>query len=246
MKWDCIFFWIVSTCSCFFPAGHVIAQLSESDSSFYQLVVSGAVNLYHFSAGDQSGLYNGSLYPGYPFHFKNGSPFFNSNKLDTGSVIYDDILYENLPLLYDNLKDVVIIDDNGSQIQLNSKKISEFTLPGHHFIRLGKNDMNNSRIINTGFYEILYNGYNSVLKRVIKTIEDDLSSGEVVERVIHQSDYYYFKKDNAIYPAENKKDITAIFSDRKKEVQQFIRKNKLNLRKDKENVLLRIASYLNR
>jgi glutamate 5-kinase len=129
---------------------------------------------------------------------------------------------------------------------LNSKKISEFTLPGHHFIRLGKNDMNNSRIINTGFYEILYNGYNSVLKRVIKTIEDDLSSGEVVERVIHQSDYYYFKKDNAIYPAENKKDITAIFSDRKKEVQQFIRKNKLNLRKDKENVLLRIASYLNR
>jgi hypothetical protein len=242
MNWRCNFFRFAATYFCFFSARNLSAQFSESDSNFYQTVISHAISIYHHTSGDQSGLYNGILYPGYPFVFKSGTPFFDSSRSDTGSVFYDGILYENLPLTYEDLKDVVIVKDNGYYIELNSKKLNEFTIPGHHFIRLEEKDGNNSGLI-TGFYELLFKDSIYVLKKTVKKIEDDLSSDNVVEKLITQTDYYYIRKDSSLYLVRNKKDVTAILPDKKKEILQFIKKNKLNFSDDKGSTLVQIATY---
>ena len=51
------------------------------------------------------------------------------------------------------------------------------------------------------------------------------------------------KKANTFYMVSNKKSLLAILKDRKKEVQEFIRKNKLNIHKDKDNALPKIAAF---
>jgi hypothetical protein len=239
MRSHCIFPFYIALI--LFSAENLFAQLKEADSNLYQSAVSNAVSLYHASLTDQSGLCNGALYTGYLFRFKEGTPFFISEQRDSGSVFYDGILYQNLPLLYNNLDDVLIADDNGYPIKLNGKKVAFFTIPGHYFIRHEKADSGVG--INTGFYEVLYNGSINILKKTIKKIDEDISNGHTVDRIIRASDYYYIQKDSIIYTIENKNDITEILPSRKKEILQFIKKNKLNFRKDKENALVQIAAY---
>jgi hypothetical protein len=241
MKWHSIFFSLAVFHACFFSSLESFSQLHGDDSGFYQSVVSESLSLYHHSSGDQSALYNGMLYPGYAFVFKSGSPFFDSSRSETGSVFYYDTWYQNLQLIYDNLEDVVIINDTGYFIQLNNKNLDEFTLGTHHFMRLEVNDKSNNAY--AGFYEILYNGNIRVLKKTIKKIVDDLSGESVVEKSINQSDYYYIKTESSLYFVKNKKDIMGIFADRKKEIQDFIKKNNLNFRENKGNAFMEIAAY---
>jgi len=66
---------------------------------------------------------------------------------------------------------------------------------------------------------------------------------EGVERTVLVSSHYYIKKDGIMYPVWKESDITDILQDKKKEIKQFIKKNKLKFRKDKDNVLVQIAAY---
>lgn len=229
-------------CFSIFFAAECEAQLTASDSDFYSSAVSNVIDQYHRAIGDQSGLYNGVLYPGYSFQLRGESPFFDSGKPDTGWILYDHVLYKDLPLYYDDLSGLVIIDDNGSKIQLNNKKIAEFSIDSHHFIQLGGKDKNDNEL-NTAFYEVLYSGNITVLKKRIKKMTDDLSDNEVVEKLITASDLFYIEKDGVIHPAENKKDLVAILAGKKEEMLRFIRINRLKFRKDTEKTILRVAAY---
>jgi hypothetical protein len=242
MKWHGVFLSIVFIQACMLTPRILFAQSGDTDSNFYHSAVSAAIDLYHRSTGDQSGLYNGALYSGYPFRFKSGTPFFYSDAPESGSILYDGILYENLQLRYDNLKLAVMIKDNGYEIQLNNRKIESFSLHGHQLLHPADNDVNDGGI-STGFYEILYAGNISLYKKTIKNIQEDLSSGQVVEHEILQQDHYYVKKDSTVYPVEGRKDFTALFPARKKELQQFIKRDKLNFNKDIENALLKLVVY---
>jgi hypothetical protein len=245
MNWHGIFFRFAATYSCIFSTGNIFGQLNPQDSNFYQSALSGTINLYNHSSGDQSELFNGILYPGYPFLFKSGSPFFDSSRSDTGTVLYAGILFSQLPLIYENLKDLVIINDNGYFIQLNNKKLTEFTFAGHHFIHLAENNKAGKNAI-TGFYEILYDGNIKVLKKTRKQIEDDLSSDNIVEKFITQSDYYFIQTESNFYEIKSKKDIHAIFTNKWKEIKLFIRRNQLKIKEDKGNTLVQITAYYER
>jgi hypothetical protein len=242
MKRVCLFLKFVLIYLFFFSTTPGFAQLSAPDSNFYKSAVSATINVYDRSTGDQSALYNCMLYTGYPFLFKSGSPFFDSTRLDTGSVTYDGKLYTHLPMLYENLKDLVLIKDIGFFVQLNDKKLHDFTIPGHHFVWIEENQKNNIGII-SGFYEVLYDGNIRVLKKNVKQIVDDLSSDNVVEKVITQSDHYYLEKDSTLFQIKNKRDIMHFLSDKKKEIKQFIKRNKLNFYEDKGNALTQITAY---
>ena len=219
------------------------AQLNKTDSAFYQSAILNAINIYHASAGDQTALYNGSLYYGYPFRFKQGTPYFVADTVwIKGSVTYDGILYKDVTIEYDNLQDFVIVQDSLYWVQLNGKKVSEFTLLNRHFVRLEKNNVNKD-IVTTGFYEVLYNGNVSIFRKDIKQIHEEASIVEGVERAVIVSSHYYIKKGDMIYPVSKESEITDILPDKKKEIRQFLKKNKLKFRKDKDNTLLQVAAF---
>lgn len=237
IKFNGIFIFFATS---FFISQNALAQLSEADSSFYQSAISNTINFYHSSEGDQSPLYNGISYIHYPFRFREGTPYFAIEKPDTGSVYYDGTFYNKLLLIYNDLDDKLLTDDNGYLLELNKKKITAFTSAGHHFIRIEKNSINDIR---PGFYEVLYSGTATVLKKTMKKNNEDLSNGQNVQHYISSEDHYYIQKDKIIYIADNKKETGGIFPDKKKEILQYIKKNKLNFRKDKENALIQIATY---
>jgi hypothetical protein len=226
----------------FLSATPVAAQSAADDSMLYKKAVYHVISLYHQAIGEQSGLYNGSQYGRYPFSFAGGGyPFFKEDKPGAGSVMYDGILYENVELQYDETQEVLIMQDSIRRIQLLNQKIEGFTLFNNAFIRIVK-DSTAGPLVRTGFYNLLYNGNISLLKREEKIIREDVSTGELL-RFIDLNVYYYIQKNSTFYSIKKKSSVLDVFKDRKKDIRQYIRKNKLSYRGNRDNILIKVTAY---
>lgn len=220
------------------------AQSTLSDSIFYKKAVDNSIAQYHKAIGYQSRLYNGPQYSSYPFVFKEGHPFFNSDMMSNGSIVYENVLYPNIPMLFDEVTDVIVLKDEAHLIQLVIQKVDRFTLSDNNFIRIVKDSTNNSLISKEGFYNILYEGRLSVLKQEVKSVKVDISSAaEGIVRTIEVKQYYFIKKNNEFYLINSKKDVLELFNDHKKAINDYIKSNKLNFRNDKETLLTKICAY---
>ena len=131
------------------------------------------MDIYYQSAGDQSRLYNGTGYAGYPFVFAEGHPFFLTDKKQSSSIIYDKVEYQGVDLLFDEIMGVVIMQDENHRIQLLNDRISGFTIGEHQFIRIVRDSISPNAPA-AGFYNILYDGNLSVLKKEIKIHPADI------------------------------------------------------------------------
>ena len=158
---------------CLLPLTQIFAQSSTDDSLSLIKTINNAVDLYYQSSGDQSRLYNGTEYTGYPFSFVEGSPFFLTNQPQRGSVMYDGVEYRDVNLQYDELSGLLIMQDENHRIQLSNDRISGFAIGNNPFIRFVKDSLSPPEP-ETGFYNILYDGQLSVLKKGIKNHTPDL------------------------------------------------------------------------
>ncbi len=227
---------------CLLSAVTAWGQSAADDSALYKKAVYHTIGVYHQTMGDQSGLFNGIQYAQFPFSFAdNAHPFFKDDKPGTASVIYDNVLYENVQMQYDEVQDVVFMQDSSRRIQLLNQRVTAFTLFGNSFIRLVK-DSANAVLVNTGFYNLLYSGSTRLLKKEEKMIREDVSTGVII-RYIEVMSHYYIDRNNTWYSIKSKNGLLDIFKDRKKDLRQFIKKNKLNYRKDRDNMLVKVTAY---
>ena len=225
-------------------AGVLYAQNDTTHNNNEMMAAQYAINAYHQYLAPQTNLYNGSEYVDYAYTINEGIPFFETAQFSNGAVEYDSVLYQNVPVLYDEVKGEVIIRDfyNRGKIVLNPEHLTSFSLLNHYFVKLMP-DSTSSSPIRPGFYDVLYNGNMKVYKREVKTILESITISVELKRTINEEDNYFIKKGNTFYTASSKKSVLNITKDKKKEIQQFIRKNKLNIRRAKEYSLMKIAAY---
>ncbi|MEP7317153.1 MAG: hypothetical protein ABI921_00375 [Panacibacter sp.] len=227
----------------FFCVSFASGQTIQADSLNYVNALKNAKTLYRQFVDPPTGLYNGGEYVEYAYQIKEGDPFFAPD-FKTGSVLYDGILYNNVPLLYDIFKESVVIKDPFEiyKLVLINERLSEFTIQDHRFIKLIGNDSNRS-VISTGYYEVLYDGAIHVYRQEKKKMQENVTFTEGIKRYIVETNFYFIEKDNTLYPVNKKKSLLSALVNKKSEVQQFMRKNKLNLRKDKIGTLTKVAAY---
>ncbi len=219
------------------------AQASDPDTLFYHKAIGNAVSLYWQAAGDQSGLYNGSQYPGYPFEFKDGGHPYFIKEVTGGSIVYDKLFYPRAKLLFDELAEQVVFEDSTHRIQLLRERISKFTIGVSNFVRIEK-DSFSSALLNSGFYEVLYAGRVVVLKKEVKKLREEMRyADEGLLRYIDTKQYYYIRKDGVYYSVGSKKAVLSVYKDRKKELQQYIKTSKLNFKQDRDNMLVKVSAY---
>jgi hypothetical protein len=226
----------------FFQIKTAEAQTVQEDSAFYQSAFDHSISFYFSQLGDQSPLYNGFVYAAYEYNFKTGTPYFPSIHFSPGSVVYDGINYDSLTLLYEDLRQQVVIKKESLLLQLVSERVSAFKISGHAFIRLVA-DTTNTGISRTGFYEILYPGPSRVLKETIKNITEQASIYEGILRSVSTDYEYFIQRGSDFHRIRSKSDLLKVFRDRQKDIQKFIKKNKLNYRYDTENTLISVAEF---
>jgi len=222
----------------------VNAQSAKDDSIFYQTALSNTISIYKKQLGDQSPFFNGSRYSPTGFIFRTGSPYFISDSFSLGSVVYDDILFDSVYLLYEDMRDLLVSRNYYDYLlQLVNQRVSSFIISGHRFIRLTADSLNPG-IPKTGFYEILYPGHSQLLKKTFKTIVEEPSVYEnTVIRHIEETENYYIRTGDSYKHVKSKAELLLLLHDHQKEIQKYIKKTKLNFHTNKEDLLIRTAEY---
>ncbi len=215
-------------------------QVTSFDSSLNSGGIDKAVQSYHQSLGIGEAIYNGRRHIDYlPANV--GIPYYLTKEWQQGNVSYDNILYNAL-VKYDEVADEILVrHPEGFAIVLFSPRVSEFSFPGHHFLYIN-ND--NHVGLAAGFYEQLQKGRLTILVKRSKVVLETVA-GTAVERKFDESNTYYAIKDGKTYTVKKMNNVMELVADQKKEIQQYLKKNKVKFRKNKELALTRIAEYYN-
>lgn len=222
------------------PAGYC---QSSNDSIFYHNVIKNIKDTYFSSIQNNAHLYNGIEYE-YFGRGVIGSPFFMVDTMHNGSVFYDGILYEDMPLRYDMVDDAVLVkygSDNNT-IRLIQEKVVYFSILDHKFIRFSDDDHSNDF---SGFYELLYNDKNVLAfakrykKRMLSSnVEDKLGS-------FVQYDQYFIYKDGKYFSVNSQSDLAEIFSDKAQAIKKFMRSEKATYKKNPEQAIISTVIFYN-
>ncbi|MFC6999243.1 hypothetical protein [Rufibacter roseus] len=224
-----------------FIVTNVFAQHNAADTLSSQKLLSYPVSLFHKATESQSHLFNGPQYVDYRKQNRDGHQYFFHDEVATGKVLYDGVVYANVPMLYDVVRDEVVIEMNGFLKQkLVSEKISEFNLHNRYFRRVIAQD---STSLSTGFYDVLHNGNaTDLLAKRRKVIEYVIEDNKELEKFISK-DKFYIGKNKKFYLVNSKSSVLKVFSDKKKELKKFARANKLQFRKAREAAILALVQH---
>lgn len=226
--------------SCAFAA---YGQDAAVDTSIRQSAIREAVAAYQKVIGPQARLFNGSEYIHFPFKFDEGSPYFLSDSLQTGYVIYDGVRFDRVPLLYDQVRDQLITMEDGNffKIYLVNEKVTAFSILEHTFIRIVPDSLHKS-VLSAGFYDRYYQGKTGVYVKTVKLLQENTNS-DGLKHNINTATRYYVLKDGKYHPVKKEKSVLALLGDKKKEVRQYLRKNKIRYRKDRATAIARTMAY---
>jgi len=234
---------------CFFALTTLIdnksyAQTTADSSNSRLTAYDNTINKFYTAIGDESRLYNGKEYHGdYP-GITGSANFNDAADWSLGNVFYDGYLYKNVKIQYDLYKDLIVIPAYSSylKISLINQKLTGFDIFGHHFIYIQNNPAIDGTV-HSGIYDELYSGKIHVLCKRSKSIQQDHGTNAITTYFVYSADYYIFK-NNHYFTVSGKGDFLDVLKDKKKELQQFIRTNKLKFNKSgKENAMAKVAEY---
>jgi hypothetical protein len=230
--------------SCFFvTAGASFGQDSATENHFVKDAESNAVDAYYRFTDKRARLYNGTEHIGYLYNIK-GFAYYVQNTWDKGSVFYDGLLFEQVPMLYDLYQDVVVIlHFNGYRLNLLSERVKEFNLLDHHFVRYVYDSMAPplSTVPVTGFYDQLYEGKIMVLAKRQKLLDEKLT--DVVEYEFLPKTSFYIYKDSVYHSCKTYRGLRNALSDKSKDVRRYLRKNKIKFKDNPEYAIVQAAKY---
>lgn len=190
---------------------------------------------------ENADLFTGKEYYKYESGIK-GFPFFMTELMQNADIFYEGTLYKNVPLLYDIVRQVVVIKQyqQETRIQLLGEKIKYFILGGHRFETTppaeGEGDD-----ISEGLYDAAFTGKASVLIKRVKYVKKGLHAEDPYS--FSEEDELYVKKGKSVYNVSNKKAVMQAFDDKKDLVKTFVRKNNLKFKKNIEKDLIMTAAY---
>ncbi len=218
------------------------AQQINEDSVLYRQSIGNVIAYYQTIMKENMHLYNGSEYL-YNGHNIEGFPYFESADTLTGSVFYDESLYNHIPMHYDLVNDVLVIDDytKNFPIVLITSRIKYFVINGYTFINSGLN----KKIylpVERNFYEKLYDNKTVVLATKEKKL-DVTTSTEGAHSSYKQLNTYFIYRNDKVYDAANEKAVLDVFKSRKGDLKKFIRSNNISFEKNFEDALIRTTQY---
>lgn len=230
--------------SCIFLSKRTQGQTSVGDTTGQQVALTRITDAYNKAIGQQSRLYNGQEHNPYSLNIQGTAYFSDVNGFKPGTVTYDGFFYKDVPMMYDLYKDVVVVllYNKFSTYCLINERVQSFDLLNHHFVYIVADSLNVKAGINTGFYDQLYSGNNlAVLVKRSKSIQST-SSSNTIETFFTSSKSFYLRKGNTYYSISSQSSLLAILKDKKKDLQQYIRANKIKFRKAPEETMVAIVN----
>lgn len=198
---------------------------------------------YDKERGNQLAVFNGIQH--YPYSPAiEGIAYFQADEWKRGSVIFSDILYEDIFMKYDLVTDQLIVTpnyDGGLFIGLFSPRVKEFSFGGNRFVRLTRESTNGE--MSDGFYQVLSSGKVTAFARTQKFIEEKVDITGI-SRWFEMKTRYYMLKDGKYKLIRNKNDLENLLKEHRREVNQALNNLKLKYRKNvQQNIVAATDAY---
>jgi hypothetical protein len=206
------------------------------------VVLDSLVKIYQNGLGVNLPLYNGRQFYGYSASIKDHA-FYPVNEWTTGSVRYDNMWYQRVPLMYDVYKDeLVTMHPNGIPFSLFSDRVQEFSLNNKVFVRLFADKDND---IPTGFYQRLSTGKATAFVKRIKLLEEKINGLEV-ERKFLTKDMFYILKDGLYTKIRKRQSLLLALKDKNNELAQYLNQAKIKYKAGAETYIIRVTEFYNK
>ena len=204
----------------------------------------GMLSFFQGVMGTNVQLFNGPEYEDYPFAFSAGHPYFLSDIWTIGSVAYRGSLYHEVRLLYNLEQDKLIIPSEAGlvKIELQPEQVDSFNIGGHRFLHVCAHKFRAGNL-RCGYYEVVVEGSANLFVKRLKNIQTQV--GQKVEMYVVQKSQYYLGKEGNFTQVNSQKELLRLLSDQKKELQQFIKRNRIRYRRQPEAAMARIIECYN-
>jgi hypothetical protein len=189
-------------------------------------------------------LYNGPFHYSYPI-LTRGSPYFSGDAWQKGSVTYEDIIYDDVLMKYDLVKDqlIVMIEEQGRlPLELFSPRIKEFSYNGLKFIYIPRNF---PLSLKEGFYQQLSNGKITALCKSENTLEEIIVDNEIKWRISQKKRYFIIDNKHS-RTINRQKDLMEAVKDHRQQISNYLKERKLKFKKNKEQVIVAATDLYNK
>jgi hypothetical protein len=219
------------------------AQITTADTVALEKTAGAAINFYRNNITEQAEIYNGPEYRFLPRSAK-GSPFFDE-KIDftNNGLKYNGNWYQNVPLLYDVYKGLLVSAHPRSNALFSFKEqaVSDFFVYGHHFVYIPAIDSAKNKL-RAGYYEQLYTGKSNVLCKFEKIRIENVSA-QGVEVTFFDKETFYIINGGTIHTVNSKGSVLDVFKDKKKELNNYLKTANIDYKEDKGVAIAKIAAY---
>jgi hypothetical protein len=218
-------------------------QTPSADTSEQHIAMAHISDAYNTAIGQQSRLYSGPEYVPYSPLIKGNAYFQDINTFNPGTVNYDGLFFKDVPMMYDLNKDVVValLYNKISMYTLLNERVECFDLLNHHFVNILLDSLHTNMGIDPGFYAELYHGNVIVLAKYSKSLQTS-SVGNTIDTYFSPKKNFYLKKGNNYYSISGQGALLDVLKDKRKELQQYIKANKIKYRKAPEEAMVSIAN----
>ena len=201
------------------------------------------MRLYSDSVEVSSGIYKGNEYLFYSYRM-DGHPFFYSDDLSIGDILFDGILYKNVEFYYDTyLQQIILEHDKLSfAITIENDLIDYFKIFDHHYYKL---EADSNETIKEGFYDLLFDGEVKLYAKRSKSLQKNIENQEVHQWFDIEDKHYVFK-DGIYLKVKKKGSLLKILKDKKKVLKSHIKQQKITFGKFPEKGLARTIEYYNK
>ena len=210
----------------------------SADSSFLVAAQRQAIGSYENALTEKTHLYTGHEFIPHDRRIKI-HPYFATDSLQSGSISYNGLVYHDVMMLYDVVRDELAIraPKNVFRIRPHSEQVRAFSLGNHQFARIAGDSAAGVR---TGFYDILHDGRIKFLAKRVKTVHEDISGG------FYKADYlvkdrYYILKDGIYHEVRNKRSVFNLFPDHSSSLRKYLRSTRLNFKDQREEAITSIV-----
>ena len=225
-----------------FFASQGYAQASDDPLAFLSDAKASARSSYDELIADQLALFNGVEYVNYDLGIS-GNPYFMDDYYAEDTIEYDGMVYHDIPLKYDVVENKVLVEyynhvGNRRGLILENQKVNAFTYEGHQFVKVTTDNPVGS--LKEGFYDHLLRDEISIYASRKKQIEKAVKNGQMNIKFA-VLDQFFVELSGSTYRVSNKSALLQLFEDHKKEMKQFIKANRLDLKRDFEASLIAVT-----
>ena len=171
-----------------------------------------------------------------------GDEFLFSKEWITGDININEITFHDVPLRYDIYNDQLLAYYNRTTfVQLNKELIREFTLEYLNKKNTFKNFSGGKDNPVNGFGQVLYEGNTYLIIKHEKRIQQLAVDNKFDQ--FYQLQTLYILKTGKYYRVNSKRDLINILSDKKQQVQNYIREKKIRVRKKVPESYIPVLQY---